>query len=82
MFTNLVVMNVYNKSKEFEVSVYEWKYLGMTIVGGHTFFRATNSVLNILAGAHEHTLVSPLYMNCVPILTYGCGVKEYQVQEV
>ena len=73
--------------------VTDWKYLGTTVVGGRTFafssrrdlstfFRAANSVLNVLSGAHEHTLVSLLYTNCVPILTYACGVKEYSAREM
>ena len=67
--------------------VHEWKYLGTTIgVGNHlnfvarpdlnSFFRATNSIINVLPGAHEHVLVTLLYTNCVPILTYACAVKE------
>ena len=73
--------------------VSEWGYLGTTIVGGRSFtfssrqdlskfFRAANSVLNVLSGAHEHTLISLLYSNCVPILTYGCGIKEYPAREM
>ena len=61
-------------------SVDEWKYLGTTIVAGKllsfsaradlsSFFRAANAVINTLTGAHEHTLVTLLYSNCVPILT-------------
>ena len=42
-----------------------------------SFFRATNAVLNVLKGAKEHVLLSLLYTNCVPILTYAASVKEY-----
>ena len=73
--------------------VNEWKYLGTTIKSGcslgfsarpdlASFFRATNSLIYSLPGAHEHTLVTLLYTNCVPILTYGCAVKEYSAQDM
>ena len=73
--------------------VQEWKYLGTTIVSGKvftftarpdltSFFRATNAVINVLTGAHEHTLLTLLYSNCVPILTYACAVKQYSASEM
>ena len=73
--------------------VMEWKYLGVTLVSGKrvgfssrpdliTFFRATNSILNALQGAHEHVLLTLLYTNCVPILTYACAVKEFSNSEM
>ena len=46
------------------------------------FFRATNSIIDSLPGAHEHTLVTLLYSNCVPILTYACAVKEYSATDM
>ena len=71
----------------------EWKYLGTTLKAGSrltftarpdlsAFFRATNSVLSSLSGAHEHTLVTLLYTNCVPVLSYACAVKEYSAAEM
>ena len=71
----------------------EFKYLGATIVRGKqfaftarpdlsSFFRATNAVLNVLRGAHEHTLIKLRYSNCVPILTYACAVKEYSATDM
>ena len=56
----------------------EWKYLGTTIVSGKqfsftacpdlaSFFRAANAVTSVLDGAHEHTLLTLVYSNCVPI---------------
>ena len=71
----------------------EWKYLGTTLVSGkvlsHTarpdlssFFRATNAVLNVLSGAHEQILLTLLYANCVPILTYACSVKNYSASDM
>ena len=35
-------------------------------------------ILNVLTDAQEHTLVSLLYWNCVPTLTYASAVKEYK----
>ena len=71
----------------------EWKYLGTTIKSGRSlgfnarpdiasFFRACNSVIHSLPGAHEHTLVMLLYSNCVLILTYTCAVKEYSASHI
>ena len=71
----------------------EWKYLGVTIKNGRSlgfsarpdiasFFRACNAVIHSLPGAHEHTLVTLLYSNCVPILTYACAVKEYSSSDM
>ena len=73
--------------------VKEWKYLGATLVSGNTlsfsarpeisaFFRATNSILRTLNGAHEQVLVNLLYSNCVPILTYACDVKEFSARDM
>ena len=73
--------------------VQEWKYLGSTITNGKrlsfsvrpdltSFFRATYAVINVLSDAHPHVLVSLLYSNCVPILTYACAVKEYSSAEM
>ena len=73
--------------------VSEWKYLGTTLVSGKrlsfsarpdlsSFFRATNAVINVLKGAHEHTLMMLLHSNCVPILTYACAVKQYSSSDM
>ena len=73
--------------------VLEWKYLGTTIAAGKhfsfsarpditNFYRATNSVLHVLSGAHEHALLNLLYTNCVPILTYACDIKEYSAADM
>ena len=43
---------------------------------------ATNEQMDSLPGAHEHILVTLLYSNCVPILTYACAVKEYSPSEM
>ena len=71
----------------------EWKYLGTTLVSGKqfsftarpdlsSFFRATNTVLNVLSGAHEQVLLTLLYANCVPILTYACSIKNYSASDM
>ena len=67
--------------------VSEWKYLGTTIRAGKlfsfvarqdltSFFRASNSILRTLVDAHEMIQLTLLYTNCVPIITYACGVKQ------
>ena len=83
-------LTILDSSLEF---VHEFKYLGATIVSGKqlaftsrpdlsSFFRATNAVLNVLKGAHKRTLVTLLYTNCVPVLTYACSVKDYPVSKM
>ena len=73
--------------------VHEWKYLGTTISAGRhfsfsarpdisNFFRAANSVIHVLTDAHEHTLLSLLFTNCVPILTYACSIMEYSASDM
>ena len=73
--------------------VCEWKYLGVTIVSGKTlsfsarsdlssFFRASNAITSTLRGAHEHTLLTLIYSNCVPIISYACAVKQYSAREM
>ena len=68
-------------------------HIGVTIVRGKqfaftarpelsSFVRATNAVLNVLQGAHEHTLITLLYSNCVPTLTYACAVKEFSATDM
>ena len=47
-----------------------------------SFFRATNSLVHSLPGVHEHVLVSLIYQNCVPILTYACAVKDYSASDM
>ena len=46
------------------------------------FFRACNSVLRVLDEAHEMTQLTLLYSNCVPILTYACGVKQFSSSDM
>ena len=73
--------------------VSEWTYLGTTIKSGKffqfcarqdlsKFFRASNSVINVLTGAHKHTLLSLLHSNCVPIITYACEIERYSASEM
>ena len=71
----------------------EWKYLCTTLKAGRhlsfvarpdlaAFFRASNSILNSLPNAHEHVLITLLYSNCVPIISYACAVKEFSAAEM
>ena len=73
--------------------VTEWKYLGTTLIAGKclgfsarndlsSFFRAANSVINVLRDAHEHILLTLLFTNCVPILSYACSVKQFSAAEM
>ena len=73
--------------------VHEWKYLGTTICAGKSFsftarpdissfYRAANSVLNVLTDAHEHVLMNLLYTNCIPIISYACSVKQYSSSDM
>ena len=73
--------------------VQEWKYLGTTIVSGKnlsfsarsdlsSFFRATNSIITALPGAHAHVTLQLLYSNCVPILSYASEVKEFSASDM
>ena len=69
------------------------KYLGTTIVSSPSFafsgknnlinfYRATNSILNVLKKPSEEVSMQLLYTNCVPILTYACAVKEFSAKEM
>ena len=71
----------------------EWKYLGTTICAGKafsftarpdvsSFYRAANSVLNVLTDAREDVLMNLLYSNCIPILTYACPIKQYSSSDM
>ena len=41
-----------------------------------TFCFLAISILNILAGTHEHVLMSLPHI-CIPIISYACSVKQY-----
>ena len=73
--------------------VSEWTYLGTTVTSGKSFsfsartdisafYRAANSVLNVMTNAHENVLMSLLYTNCVPIISYACSVKTYSSSDM
>ena len=70
----------------------EWKYLGVVIMTGNGFFcsarrplasfyRSSNSVLNVLKRPSEHVLMKLLYDVCVPNLTYACEVTNFLCKE-
>ena len=69
------------------------KYLGVLIKSAPTlvfsaendlrsFYRASNSILNVLHRPDENALMFLLYANCVPTLTYACSVKEFSSREM
>ena len=68
--------------------VSEYKYLGTTVTAGkslsfsaisdlRSFHRASNAIFYSPVKPHEQILMTLLYTNCVPILSYACAVKEY-----
>ena len=86
----LVSLYLNNVPLEF---MHEWKYLGTTVVSGKSlgfsarpdissFYRAANSVLNVLTDAKENVLMQLLYTNCIPILSYCCAVKAFSSQDM
>ena len=73
--------------------VRQMKYLGMTIVSNpafsftaepdlRSFYRASNSVLNVLTKPNEAVQMQLLFTNCVPTLSYGCSIKDYSSREM
>ena len=65
-----------------------WRYLGFHIQSGNSFGftadpdlcsfrRASNCLLNTFYKPSEEVMMRLLYTNCIPILTYGSHVKEY-----
>ena len=68
-------------------------YLGMKIVSNQgftfsanddlmSFYRAFNAVYSTRGKPSDEILMQLLYTNCVPILTYGNGVKEYPSRQM
>ena len=73
--------------------VSEYKYLGIIMSSDkglcfpatssiRSFHRAANSILFGRVKPDQHVLMRLLYANCVPILTYGCAVKEYSAADM
>ena len=73
--------------------VNEWKYLGVLIISGKnftssskksrcSFFRSTNSILNVLRGPSEVVQMKLLYNVCVPIITYASDVAIFPHKEM
>ena len=69
------------------------KYLGTTIANNKgftfsatddlsSFYRASNSILRAAKKPSDEVLLQLLYSNCIPILTYGCAVKEYSGRQM
>ena len=65
-----------------------WRYLGFHIKAGKafgftahpdlcSFRRASNCLLNTFYKPSEEVMMRLLYTNCIPILSYGSQVKEY-----
>ena len=73
--------------------VSEYKYLGVTLNGDkelkflpvcniRSFHRAANSILCSRVKPNKKVLMRLLYTNCVPIITYGCAVKEFSAADM
>ena len=73
--------------------VQKWCYLGFYVKSGSkfslaadddlcSFYRASNTILNVLKKPNEIIQMKLLYSNCVPILTYGSGIKEYSASDM
>ena len=69
------------------------KYLGVTIVSDHgfcfsakedihSFYCASNSILNVLRKPDEDVLMHLLMTNCIPILSYACSVKNFSASDM
>ena len=70
----------------------EYKYLGVVLSADkglcfsatttiRSFYRAANSVLHSRVKPDQRVLMRLLYSNCIPIITYGCTVKEYSATD-
>ena len=69
------------------------KYLGMTIVSSNgfsfsasgdlcSFYKSTNAILNAKEKPTDEVLMQLLYANCIPILAYGCAIKEFPPRQM
>ena len=47
-----------------------------------SFYRSANSIIGAMNKPSDAILLHLVYTNCVPILTYGCAVKEYPSREM
>ena len=68
--------------------VSEWKYLGVLVITENgfycsankprtSFYRSSNSILNVLKKPSKAVLMRLLFSICVPNITYGCDVVNY-----
>ena len=68
-------------------------YLGVSIVSDRgfcvsaanelrTFYRAANSILTAIQKPSEEIVMQLLYTNCVPIITYACGIKCFSSRDM
>ena len=73
--------------------VSEWKYLGVHLKSDvrftcsaqkcrSSFYRSSNSILNVLGGPSEIVQMKLLYNVCVPIITYACDVVVFHHKEI
>ena len=73
--------------------VSEYKYLGVVLSSDkglcfpatstvRSFHRAANSILHGRVKPDQHVLMRLLFSNCVPIITYGCAVKDFSAADI
>ena len=73
--------------------VSEWKYLGVYLRSGtnftcspaksrSSFYRSTNSILNVLHGPSETVQMKLLYSVCIPIITYASDVITFPYKDM
>ena len=73
--------------------VEEYRYLGVHLRAQNglsfsststirSFYRAANSILNGRVKPNTTVLMKLLYVNCVPILTYACAVKDFSASDM
>jgi hypothetical protein len=47
-----------------------------------SFYKAANSVLNVLNKPKEVVHMKLRFTNCISVMTYGCDIKEYSSKEM
>ena len=73
--------------------VNEWKYLGVVLKSDSyfscsakkarcSFYRSSNTILNVLSGPSENVQMKLLYNVCVPTITNACEVVNYSHKEM
>ena len=89
-FSSLRPIRLGSSSIEYVSSI---RYLGVSISSDRgfgysatndirTFYRASNSILNVLRKPEADVLMHLLATNCIPILTYACEIKNFSARDM